>query len=247
MHYLFHPAFLYQLTSPPSRPTRGSLGITEELISRAKAYFSYLPMERREEAIAETVARAVAWTISAARRGTLYRVTAYWLVIYSAQQLRAGRWFAGTSSKCVMSEAARIKRGIRIGSLDEVICVDDGRPLTLHECLAGDDGENPFDIVRREQDYADIFEKESVSTKAAATFQFLADTNGEGRQCDLAKELGVSEGRITQLKDEVGVALGEARLRRAAGATAISTDCMTSITQTPWILRLDFCIYPTPL
>lgn len=179
----------------------------DELVSRASAYFSRLPLVHREEAVAEVVARAVAWALSAARRGKLHRVTAYWVVIYAAQQLRSGRSFAGTSSRCVMSEAARVRRGIRIASLHDEIDNGKEKPLMLRDSLADHDAENPFDIVRRESDYPKIFEVEDLSPKALATFQFLADTKSEGRQCELADELGVTPARVTQLKDEIGTAL----------------------------------------
>ena len=85
--------------------------------------------------------------------------------------------------------------------MDDEVTTRRGRKLVLRECLADRDAENPYEVVRRENDSPDIFDMESVNPKAVATFQYLADTKSEGKQCDLADELGVSEGRITQLKD----------------------------------------------
>ena len=91
------------------------------------------------------------------------------------------------------------------------------KPVSLRESFADRDAESPFEIVRREYDYPAIFEMESVSPKAIATFEYLADTKSEGKQCELALELGVSPGRVTQLKGEVGVALSRRGYGRPPG------------------------------
>ena len=179
-----------------------------ELRSRARACFAYCEPGHREEAIAEILAASLAAAHSAARRGKLARITPYWLVIFATRQFRSGRRFAGTSSVCVMSEAARLRRDVRVVSLDQDVDPVVDHDLKLREALANDDAENPFDVVRREHDYPDILKSEAVSSKAWSTFRFLAETRGAGKQADLAAELRVSPGRITQLKGELAGALG---------------------------------------
>ena len=178
-----------------------------ELRSRARACFAYCEPGHREEAIAETVAASLAAAHSAARRGKLDRITPYWLVIFATRQFRSGRRFAGTSSVCVMSEATRLRRGVRVVSLDQDVDPVVDQDVKLREALADGEAEDPFDVVRREHDYPAILEAEAVSSKAWATFRFLAETRGSGKQADLADELRVSPGRITQLKRELGEAL----------------------------------------
>lgn len=178
-----------------------------EIASRANAVFAHLDPDRREEATAEVTANAVAWAHSAARRGRLHRVTPYWFVVYASRQYRQGRRFTGSNCRCAMSEAAKIKHGIRVASLDDESDTGDFHPRRLRESLADRDAENPFDVARRAIDFAAIFALESVSAKAIATFEFLASTKSEGKQCDLAVELRVTGGRITQLKAELAEAL----------------------------------------
>ena len=54
-----------------------------ELVSRANAQFARLDPERREEMVAEVIARAFEWAVSAARRGRLDCVTPYWTVVFA--------------------------------------------------------------------------------------------------------------------------------------------------------------------
>jgi len=181
-----------------------------ELESRAKANLAMLGRERRDEAVAEVIAMAFAWAVSAARRGVLHKLTPFWCVIFASRQWRQGRRFAGYSSTCVMSEAAKIKRGIKVTSLE---AIDEGADheayISLDESLADRNAEDPFDIVRRNEDYPGIMDMEGVSPKARRTFMFLAENQGGSRQLDLAAELKVSPGRITQLKGELAAALAK--------------------------------------
>ena len=75
--------------------------------------------------------------------------------------------------------------------------------------MADRDDESPDEIVRRHHDYGHMLAHRRVSDKARATFHFLAQTHGAGKQSDLAQALGVQPGRITQLKRELGVVLAE--------------------------------------
>jgi hypothetical protein len=182
----------------------------DELESRARANFSRLDRERRDEAVAEVMAVTLAAALSAARRGRLYNLTPFWCVIFASRQWRQGRRFAGYSSNCVMSEASRIKHGIKVGSLE---ALDEGAGheayISLDESLADRNAEDPFDVVRRSEDFPAIMDMEGVSPKARRTLMFLAENQGGSRQLDLAAELMVSPGRITQLKGELAAALAK--------------------------------------
>ncbi len=182
----------------------------DELESRARANFSRLGSERRDEAIAEVMAVTLAAALSAVRRGRLHKLTPFWCVIFASRQWRQGRRFAGYSSTCVMSEAAMIKRGIKVTSLEAIDeGADDEAYISLDESLADRNAEDPFDVVRRNEDYPAIMDMEGVSPKARRTLTFLAENQGGSRQLDLAAELKVSPGRITQLKGELAAALAK--------------------------------------
>lgn len=178
----------------------------EELCSRAGASFARLDPGRREEAVAEVIALVADSAHRAAERGTLARITAYHAVTYASRQVRCGRRATGTSSTDVLAEATQRKRDIRVLSLDAELDVQDPS-FCLRETLAGRDSEDPGEVVRRCHDYPFMLNQKSVSAKARATFRFLAETHGEGKQADLAMELRVTPGRIVQLKRELEQAL----------------------------------------
>lgn len=181
-----------------------------ELQSRAKANLSLLSREQQEEAVAEVIAMSVAWTRSAARRGRLDKVTAFWLVTFASRQWRQGRRFAGCTSSCVLSKGAKIKHGLKVTSLDST---DEGSVTAprsqLTESLEDRDTENPFDIVRRRSDYPWIMDREEVSSKAQRVFGYFTETMGAGKQTELAAELKVTPGRVTQLKRQLADALAK--------------------------------------
>jgi len=181
-----------------------------EIESRARANFSRLDRERRDEAVAEVMAVTLAAALGAARRGRLCKLTPFWCVIFASRQWRQGRRFAGYSSTCAMSEASRIKHGFKVVSLEAIDEEADGEAfIRLDESLADHDADDPFDVVRRGMDYPYIMEREGVSPKARRTLTFLAENQGGSRQLDLAAELKVSPGRITQLKGELAAALAK--------------------------------------
>jgi len=183
-------------------------GNLDKLFKYASYRFRFMRPDQKEECIAEMLALTLAAAVSAARRGKLHRLSPHWAVMYAAKRISCDRYLAGSSSRCVMSRATQRKHDFRVVSLDRDWAEENhGRPLRYSEALADRDAEDPFDVVRRSQDYPAIFEAEQVSDKAKATFQFLAETKSEGRQLDLADQLSVSPPRITQLKGELAKAL----------------------------------------
>ncbi len=177
-----------------------------ELKSRGSAVLGRVDENRREEEIAEIVAMSVVAAHSAAKRGVLHRLTPFWCVIFAAKQLRSGRSCAGMSTRCVHSKGTQVRGRAKVVSLESMW--RRGRAgFDLGEAISDRRSENPFDVVRREMDYRAVFDKERVGGKARAVFRFLAETHGEGRQADLAAELGVSPGRVSQLKRQLAQAL----------------------------------------
>lgn len=175
----------------------------DELCSRTAACFARTRAADREESMAEAMALAYAAVTRTAQRGNLSRLTVYWLVVFSVRQVRCGRQCAGTSSRCVLSPHTQRRGRVRVTSLEAL----DPRTSKqrYRDALSNGDAEDPSEIVRRRMDYPLILAE--VSASARATFDFLAVSHGAGRQSDLADELGVTPGRVTQLKREIGAAL----------------------------------------
>lgn len=193
-----------------------------ELLSRAQATFRQLHADHREEAVAEVLATIFSWACRAAGRGRLDKLTAFWAVTFAARQYRQGRRLAGYTSSCVMSEAARAKRGLRVVSLDEPLGTSrDGREMSRLGSLADVGEEDPAEAARRRHDYPAMLRE--VSDKAAGTFKFLAESHGAGLQTELAAALMVSPGRITQLKAELADAFAHEGYRGPLGRRTSAT------------------------
>jgi len=191
----------------------------DELRSRAHCTFRHLGADRREEAEAEVLGTSYVWACRAAERGRLDHLTAYWCIAFAARQFRQGRRMAGYSSSCVMSEAARVRHGVVVRSLDEPLDNSgDGRELTRLGGLADLSEEDPAKVARRRHDFPAILK--GVSDKAARTFKFLAESHGAGPQTELATALMVSPGRITQLKGELATAFAAEGYRGPLGRRA---------------------------
>ena len=179
----------------------------DELASRARAVAPRKTLDAREEAVAEMLALIVLAVHSAAKRGRLDQLTAFWLVTFAGRQLTEGRRACGYSSRCAMADATRVKRGVHTLSLDRDFDADDPGSRGLSDVLTDRRADDPVEVVRRDHDYNCIFECEQVSEKGRRTFEYLAQTHGDGKQAQLAAELMVSPGRITQLKSEIAEAL----------------------------------------
>ena len=181
-----------------------------ELASRSNAYFHFLPEVEREEAVAETLASIFVYTLSAAARDKLDRLTAYSLVVFFGKSCRAGRRMTGFKSTDAMSEAALRRRHHRVHSLVEPVPIPTNRGIRvapLRQVLADSREDSPFENVRRDLDYVDILDKERVNSKGRRVFRFLAESHGQGDHRELARELGVSPGRVSQLKGALAACL----------------------------------------
>ena len=181
-----------------------------EIQSRARACLSHLLPEQRAEASAEILGSIFKTCVSAQNRGTLHNITPFHAVVYAVKHYRAGRRMAGYSSTDVMSEATQLKGRSKVVSLDSITehDLETGRPLPLSEVLADRrQDNNPSEHVRQNLDYPVILRTERVSRKARKVFRLLSEVRGQGAGLFIAHELKVSEGRVTQLKDQLGDAL----------------------------------------
>lgn len=179
----------------------------DELASRARAIAPRKDPLAREEAVAEMIALIVLAVHRAAKRDRLDQITPFWLATFASRHIAQGRLAAGYSSRCAMADATRVKRGVNVMSLDANFDFDDPDARRLSHVLADRRANDPVDVVRRDYDYDWIFDQEQISEKGRRTFEFLAQSQGAGRQMELAAALMVSPGRVTQIKRELAGAL----------------------------------------
>ena len=211
MTALTHPSTSSNLHTDPHSTARDQANrwlVThyDELVRRAKVRFARLNPEAREEAVAEALAFVTTSVHAAARNGNLHRLCPATCIHYAARQFHRGRRVAGYTSRCPLSEAGRHQHDHRVLSLDQP-CGDEDDDFDLHMMVPDARADDPSDGPRRRLDIPHLLDREHVSAKARATFRYLAETHGNGPQTVLAKMLGVTPARITQLKRELAAAL----------------------------------------
>ena len=159
-----------------------------------------------EDAIAQVMANVFQASESAARRGVLARINPYQAVVYAAKHYRKGRRIARYSSTDVSSEATRVKGRVHVVSIESA---DEHNPrMSVAETLADKRmDQRPLKQVRVNFDYRAIFRREKVSKKAREVFRLMSVTRGYGANKEIALILGVTPGRVSQLKTELATAL----------------------------------------
>ena len=179
------------------------------IISRAQRHFANLPPCDREELVAEAVAAGYMMAASLVRRGRTDKIRTRGFAAFAVKVAASGRKTGSSAAtRDVMSTRGRRRHNREMRSLDAMLD-NDAAQVDWEEALADRDDENPGEVVRRNHDYEHVLSHRRVSDKARATFHFLAETHGSGKQADLAETLGVKPGRITQLKRELGVILAD--------------------------------------
>ena len=188
----------------PSPATAGDvfMSVMPAIAARAHRRFAYLPAADREDAVAESIAAGYVMACSLVRRGRGEHAKT---VSFTANAVRAAaggrRVGSSQAARDVLSPLGRRRHGQGVVSLDADGDPDEDGRNWRHEALADRDAEEPGEVVRREHGYPLMLD--GVSDKAMATFRFIAETHGAGRQADLAADLMVSPARITQLKREL--------------------------------------------
>ena len=185
----------------------------DRLMGQASFQFRHLPAGEREEAIAEALALAFGNLYRAAERGVLHHVTVTSAIDYAARQVRDGRQFAGTNSKCMLSPRRRRLSQTRPLSIEQMAeqeedCHGTDADAMLSEALRDHRDDGPEAEARRHLDFLIILAK--VDAKSRETFRFLASTKCDGRMADLAEGLGISRGRATQLKGKLAEVFADA-------------------------------------
>ena len=179
----------------------------DELRSRARVQFAGFDPDLREDCTCELLAIIAASVHSAAQRGTLDKLSPSTCCHYAVKQVKGGRKAAGYTSTDALAEATWLKHGIHITSLETDFDLGSDKPVSLHEALADRDAEPPVEVVRRQHDLGLALSSNSVSRKARQVFVALAESAGKIKQKELAFDLGVTAGRLTQIKGELASTL----------------------------------------
>ncbi len=185
------------------------LSILPRIELHGRVYFRHLDADRREEAVAETVALAWAWFVRLNARGKNPLAFPSVLASYAARAVKCGRRVCGQlKTRDVMSPLAQRRRGYRVEALP-------ASTATTHE-------ERYSDVHgQRRQDALEERLRDNTQTpvpeQAAFRIDFpawrLMQTDRTGRVIeamaagertqDLARSFGLSPARISQMRREL--------------------------------------------
>ena len=183
---------------------RKFMSMQEELESRAFAAGCGLCPCDREEFVAECVAWSWAWMLTAAEKGRLDLVTPYWCATFARKMWNTGRRFGMSASiNDAMDEQARAKGRVGVENLESIAnarCESTARGRMITKALTDSRHARPDQVVRAEHDFGLVRDDPSLSERAGQLFERLLLDNEAGHGVRIAKELGISPGRVTQLK-----------------------------------------------
>ena len=179
------------------------LSMVPKIVAHAKYSFRHLRgAEARQDAIQETIANALVAFLALVRRGRMSLAFPSVLARYAVAQIADGRR-VGNSLCCheVLSPYAQRLKGFTVESLDRWD-KDDERQWC--EILVEDKTAGPAEIACTRIDF-DAWLNQLPSRKRKLA-QFLSLGN---RTSDAARKLGVSAGRVSQLRAELAKSWAE--------------------------------------
>ena len=188
------------------------LTMLPEITSRASYYHRDLNPSDREEAVSETLAWSWLWSLTAAEKGRLDRLTPHSLVSYANKMFRSGRRFAGSSSTCVLSSETQCRGRAKVIPIDHLeTSRNDGsaRSRAIAAALIDSRRARPDEICRVDFDYATAMDSPHLPDKAPMCFRLLLQDNGHGHGRRIAEALNVSPPRVSQLKGALRQALSD--------------------------------------
>jgi hypothetical protein len=175
---------------------RRFLSILPRIRLHAKICFRYIRCwHTREDRIAEVIDLAWRWFVRLAEKGKDARRFASVLASYAARAVKSGRRLCGQlKSKDVLSELAQQRRGFFVGKLPDFSTLSEN---PLAEALA----DNTVTPVDEQAAFRLDFPawRASYDDRRRRIMDALA--MGERTQ-DVAKEFGMSQGRVSQLRRE---------------------------------------------
>ena len=186
------------------------LEMLPEIQSHAAVRHRYLDQCEREEAVAETLAWAWQWSLSAAKRGKLDRVGAITLTDYATRMYRSGHQFAGSSTTDVLAAGTRVKGRVRVIPLDHLKTGRSHgsiRGQVISDALIDSRSPQPFDVCRVNADYPQALEDPKLPGRTRECFGHVLEDNGPGHVRRIADAMRVSLPRVCQLKNAMAGAL----------------------------------------
>ena len=213
---LDHPSIRRSLPDPPAQTpeVQAQAWFLQHLAGMqrfTRLRFRGLGSGECEEAVADVLASIFRSSLSAARSGKLHRLTPYHVVVFAVRQYRCGRRFAGYSSTDALAEATQ-RRGravvvsLAAPALSRPRRRQDDFP-SLGEILSDRREQSPLERVRQSLDYPLILHRGHIDGKALRIFELLTVERGKGSVDRIAGELGVTPGRVCQLKTRLANAL----------------------------------------
>jgi len=181
---------------PNPRWHRVFLKMVPKIVRHAKFSFRHLRSEARQDFIQEVVANAFVAFEALVRRGKMSLAYPTVLARYAAAQIKDGRRVgASLNVHDVLSGYAQKHKGFKVERLDHYDVEDKG----WHQILVEDKTCGPADIARTRIDFGDWLG--SIKRRDRRIAEFLALGN---RTDDTARKFKVSEGRVSQLRRELG-------------------------------------------
>jgi hypothetical protein len=177
----------------------------------AKGAVRLIGAEDLQELESDGIAQAANMLESAERAGKEVKPNS--VAFYAIQSLRSGRRFGYSGRMDAMCPAAALDGNVSMLSMDEPFGMDDDsdEELTLHTCLASS-FEDPQTAGAREIDW------ELAMDTLGDRERMVVMATARGTQgFDIARELGVSQPRIVQMKRQVGC-----KIREALGADVLA-------------------------
>jgi hypothetical protein len=188
---------MVQTAAPaPRQWKRVFLSLLPAIVAHARFAFRHLRGEARQDAVQEVIANSLVAFIALARRGKLELVYPTVLAKYAVAQINEGRRVGNRLSiRDVLSRYCQVNKHVTVERLDQF----DEKDNEWKEAVVQDTRSAPVpDIVAFRCDFADWLK--SLKRRDRRLAQYLSLGN---RTRDAAKEFGVSEGRVSQLRSEL--------------------------------------------
>jgi hypothetical protein len=174
----------------------------------ARIYFRFLPHDRKDEAVAETVALAWHWFLRLTERGKDVTQFVSALASYAARAVLSGRRLCGQlPSKDVLSEVAQRRHGFTVQALPQstrhpfeelYTSVQGQRHIdALDEMLRDNTATPPPDQAAFRIDFAAW-----RRTRTQRDRRLMADLMLGERTSHVSRKYGITAGRVSQLRRE---------------------------------------------
>ena len=185
----------------------------------AAIQFRRLKGQDRDDAIQETTAVAWQFFVQAVEQGKDPTEFPHCIADFAARRVRSGRWFAGHSSRDVLSQRAQMQHCFEVHSLDDESC----DPTTGWKAAVTQDSKHssPADTVAFRLDFECWLGMLPQRDRRVAESLAVGDRTGE-----VARRYQVTPSRISHLRREIHESWERFECEANDGATA--SECATA-------------------